>query len=174
VFGRVGTDIGGVSVGLFGLSGQQRNAEGSAGTSSGARDTDKRILGLDASGKVRSDVFWFAQGLWNEWDGFLDAGQSYEWSGAFAGVDWVRNEYWTHSVLYNFADAGDLDGTDTVFEGIDMSSITLSSSYYFMRNVKGVLELNFDLLSKEEPSGQFFTGHLSREHYAMIGIDAAF
>lgn len=174
VFGRIGTDVGGVSVGLFGLSGEQRNAAGQAGTLSGDQDTDKRILGLDASGKLRSDIFWFAQGLWNEWDGFLDADQSYEWTGAFVGVDWVRNELWTHSVLYNFADAGDLADTDTVFEGIDISSLTFSSSYYFMRNVKGVLELNVDLLSKDEQTGQFFTGHLSREHYALIGIDAAF
>jgi len=161
VFGRIGSDIGGVSVGLFGLSGQQR-------------DTDKRILGLDASGSVGPDVYWFAQGLWNEWDGFLDPAQSYEWSGVFAGVDWVRNERWTHSLLYNFADAGDFSGTDTVFEGIDISSLTFSNSYYFMRNVKGVLELNVDLLSRDAQNGQFFTGHLAREHYALIGFDAAF
>lgn len=174
IFGRIGADVGTVSLGLFGLSGQQRNAAGPAGTASGDRDTDKRILGLDAAGKLGSNVFWFAQGLWNEWDGFLDANQSYEWSGAFVGLDWIRNEQWTHSLLYNFADAGDLADTDTIFEGIDISSVTFSSSYYFMRNVKGVLELNVDLLSTDAQSGQFFTGHLSREHYALIGFDAAF
>lgn len=174
VFGRIGTDISGVSVGLFALSGQQRNAVGPAGIESGDRDTDKRILGLDASGRLRSNVYWFVQGLWNEWDGFLDANQSYEWGGAFIGVDWVRNARWTHSLLYNFADAGDLASTDTVFEGIDISSLTLGSSYYFMRNVKGVLELNVDLLSEDAQTGQYFTGHLSPEHYVLIGIDAAF
>lgn len=173
-FGRIGTDVGGAAVGLFALSGQQRNAAGPAGTLSGQRDTDKRVLGLDASGRLGGDVYWFAQALWNEWDGFLDPAQSYQWNGGFAGIDWVRNERWTHSLLYNFADAGDFDGTDTVFEGIDINSLTLSSSYYFMRNVKGVLELNVDLLSEDAQAGQFFTGHLSREHYALIGIDAAF
>lgn len=88
--------------------------------------------------------------------GGFDADRSYEWNGAFVGVDWVRNEFWTHSVRYNFADAGDLADTNTLFEGIDISSLTFSSSYYFMRNVKGVLELNVDLLSKDEQTGQFF------------------
>jgi hypothetical protein len=55
-----------------------------------------------------------------------------------------------------------------------MNSLTLSSSYYFMRNVKGVIELNLDLLSTEPQSGQIFTGHLSKEHYLLVGFDAAF
>ena len=174
VFGRLSTDVQGVSLGLFALSGKQRNATGPAGTLTGDRNTDKRILGVDLSGQIGADKFWFAQGLWNEWDGFLDPNQSYNWYGAFAGVDWVRNEFWTHSLLYNFADADDLSGTDTVFEGIDINSLTLSSSYYFMRNVKGVIELNLDLLSTDSQTGQYFTGHLSREHYFLVGFDAAF
>ena len=173
LFARAGTDIGGISAGLFALSGEQRNAVGPAGMQSGNRDTDKRILGLDFSGEIGGGFNWFAQVLWNEWDGFLDPAVSYEWHGAFAGIDWVRNDLWTHSLLYNYADANDLDNTDTVFEGIDMSSLTFSSSYYFMRNVKGVIEFNVDLLSTDEP-GQFFTGHLSREHYFLVGFDAAF
>ncbi len=173
VFARAGTDVRGITAGLFALAGEQRNAAGPAGTLSGDRDTDKRILGLDLSGEIEGGFHWFAQALWNEWDGFLDPAASYEWYGAFAGVDWVRNELWTHSVLYNYADANDLDNTDTVFEGIDISSLTFSSSYYFMRNVKGVIELNVDLLSTKSP-GQFFTGHLSREHYFLVGFDAAF
>ena len=174
VFGRIGTDVLDTSVGLFALSGKQRNAAGPAGTLTGNRNTDKRMLGLDLTGDLRTGVHWFAQVLWNEWDGFLDPGQSYEWYGGFAGVDWIRNDYWTHSLLYNYADANDLANTDTVFEGIDMNSLTLSSSYYFMRNVKGVIELNIDLLSTDAQSGQFFTGHLSREHYFLVGFDAAF
>lgn len=174
VFARAGTDLRGVAVGLFALAGEQRNAAGPAGTLNGDRDTDKHILGLDVSGGIEGGLHWFAQALWNEWDGFLDPSVSYEWYGAFAGVDWVRNERWTHSLLYNYADANDFDGTNTVFEGIDISSLTFSSSYYFMRNVKGVIELNADLLSTEAPSGPFFTGHLSREHYFLVGFDAAF
>lgn len=174
VFARLGTDLGGVSVGLFALSGEQRNAVGPAGTQTGDRDTDKRIVGVDFAGQVDSDKFWFAQALWNEWDGFLDPSQSYKWHGAFAGIDWVRNELWTHSLLYNYADADDLANTDTVFEGIDISSLTFSSSYYFMRNVKGVIEMNLDLLSTDSQTGQFFTGHLSKEHYVLLGFDAAF
>ncbi|HEX7061043.1 MAG TPA: hypothetical protein VF200_03685 [Woeseiaceae bacterium] len=174
VFGRVATDFRRVNVGLFGLAGEQRNAEGPAGTLTGDRDTDKRVLGVDVSGELEGGFYWFAQALWNEWDGFLDPAQSYEWYGAFAGIDWVRNERWTHSILYNYADAKDFDGTNTVFEGIDISSLTFSASYYFMRNVKGVIELNVDLLSTKVPSGPFFTGHLSHEHYFLVGFDAAF
>lgn len=174
VFARVGTDLLDTSVGLFGLTGKQRNATGPAGTLRGERNTDKRVIGMDFAGELNRSVHWFAQVLWNEWDGFLDPDQSYEWFGAFAGIDWIRSDYWTHSLLYNFADANDFDGTDTVFEGIDINSLTFSSSYYFMRNVKGVIELNVDLLSTDAQTGQFFTGHLSREHYFLVGFDAAF
>src|SRR5690606_6524605 len=174
IFGRVGTDVGNVAVGLFALSGKQRNAAGPAGTLTGDRDTDKRIFGLNLAGQLRDGDHWFAQGLWHDLDGCLDPRTSYEWHGAFAGIDWVRNERWTHSLLYNYAVAGDFDGTNTVFEGIDMNSLTLSSSCYFMRNVKGVIELNVDFLSTREPSGPFFTGHLGREHYFLVGFDAAF
>ena len=173
VFARAGTEVRGIAAGLFALAGEQRNAAGPAGTLTGHRDTDKRILRLDFSGEMGGGFHWFAQALWNEWDGFLDPAVSYEWHGAFAGVDWVRNELWTHSLLYNYADANDFDDTDTIFEGIDISSLTFSSSYYFMRNVKGVIEVNVDLLSTEPP-GQLFTGHLSREHYLLVGFDAAF
>jgi hypothetical protein len=174
VFARLGTDFGGVSAGLFALSGKQRNAVGPAGLSTGDRNTDKRIIGIDLAGEIERNIFWFAQALWNEWDGFLDPNQNYNWYGAFAGVDWVRNDRWTHSLLYNFADADDLSNTDTVFEGIDINSLTFSSSYYFMRNVKGVIEMNVDLLSTDAQAGQFHTGHLSREHYFLVGFDAAF
>src|SRR5690606_16444552 len=99
-FARVGTDVGGISVGLFGLSGEQRNATGPAGLLVGDRDTDKRAYGLDLSGEYRNSIYWFGQALWNEWEGFLDPAQEYDWFGAFVGVDWVRSDLWTHSLLY--------------------------------------------------------------------------
>ncbi len=86
----------------------------------------------------------------------------------------IPNERWAWSLLYNYADADDLDNTDTIYEGIDINSLTLTSSYYFMRNVKGIAELNVDLLDKEDQTGQYWTGHLSREHYFLFGFDAAF
>jgi len=49
VFGRVGGDIAGVNLGLFGYSGTQKNATGIAGTDSGDRDTDKISYGVDLS-----------------------------------------------------------------------------------------------------------------------------
>jgi len=55
-----------------------------------------------------------------------------------------------------------------------MSTVTFTTSYYFMRNVKGQIELSLDLLDEEPQTGLYFTGHLSKENYILIGIDAAF
>lgn len=174
VFGRIGSDLGPVSAGLFAFSGQQKNATGAAGTDSGTRDTDKNILGLDFNGKIGNKTYWFAQLLWNEWDGFINAGQNYDWFGGFVGIDYIQSPRWAHSLLYNYADAGDLENTDTVYEGIAMETLTYTASYYFMRNVKGVIELNADLQDKVNQTGTYYTGHLSNENYLLVGFDAAF
>lgn len=174
VFGRLGTELGPLSVGLFGLSGNQRNATGPAGLDSGQRDTDKVVAGIDVSGNIGGKWYWFGQYLWNSWDGFLDPAIDYQWSGGFAGVDYIHNEEWVFSALLNHTDAGDLANTDTVYEGIDMSTVTFTATYYFMRNVKGQIEVNFDLLDEDSQTGQYFTGHLSKDDYFLIGIDAAF
>ncbi|MGD8547426.1 MAG: hypothetical protein PVJ10_05595, partial [Thiohalophilus sp.] len=81
---------------------------------------------------------------------------------------------WAHSLLYNYADAGDLENTDTVYEGIAMETVTYTASYYFMRNVKGVIELNADLQDKVDQTGTYYTGHLTNENYVLVGFDAAF
>lgn len=176
-FGRIGTDIGPVNVGLFGLSGKQRGiAPGNAGLDSGDRNTDKRGAGLDLSGDFGGNTYWYAQYLWNSWDGFLDAdpGRDYRWHGGFAGVDYIPNERWAFSLLYNYADAGDLANTDTIYEGIDINSLSLTASYYFMRNVKGIAEINFDFLDEVEKTGTYWTGHLTKENYILFGFDTAF
>lgn len=174
VFGRVGASLGPVSAGLFGLTGEQRSVTGAVGQSSGSRTTDRLVYGVDLSGQVGARTYWFAQALWNRWDGFLDTAPARDirWFGAFAGVDFVRDERWTYSLLYNHDDAGDFEGTGTIFEGMEMRSLTLAASYYFMRNVKGVLELNADFLSEDDDAD--FVGHETREHYVLIGFDAAF
>ncbi len=174
LFGRIGGQAGPLSVGLFGYDGSQANATGPAGTDDGSRATDKRVWGIDLAATTGGNAYWYGQVLWNRWDGFLDPGRSYDWMAAFAGVDWVRDERWTFSALWNYGDAGDLAGTDTVYEGIDMNTLTLGASYYFMRNVKGVLEVNLDLLDPVARSGSYYTGHLRRENYLLVGFDAAF
>lgn len=174
VFGRLGTELGPVSAGLFGLAGKQKNATGPAGTQSGERNTDKRILGLDLSGNIAGNTYWYTQLLWNSWDGFLDPDKKYTWWGGFAGVDYIPNDRWAFSALYNYADAGDLARTDTIYEGIGINSLALTASYYFMRNVKGVAELNVDFLSKQSPQGSYFVGHQTKENYILFGFDAAF
>jgi hypothetical protein len=175
LFGRVGFAAGPVDVGLFGLMGEQRSAAGAIGQTTGLRDTDKQILGLDLAGSIGANLHWYVQGLWNRWDDFLDAtpGQDYEWFGGFAGIDYVYSDRWAFSMLYNYADAGDFDDSNTIFEGIAINSLTFGASYYFMRNLKAVIELNADLLS-EDPGGPPFVGHQTKEHYLLIGFDAAY
>lgn len=175
LFGRLGGELGPVKMGIFGLSGKQRSASGLAGTSSGNRDTDKKILGVDLSGSLNSRTHWFAQGLWNRWNGFLDAdpARNFSWFGGFAGVDFVMNDRWAISGLYNYAEAGDFEGTRTVFEGIKMNSVSAGLSYYFMRNLKGVIEVNADLLGRDR-FGPPYVGHQTRENYILFGFDAAY
>ncbi len=172
-YGRLGFDLGLMNVGLFGYSGSQKNAI-SGSVDRGLRDTDKIAYGVDISGKIGDKTWWFAQGIWNSWDGFIDPDRTYEWFGAFAGVDYVYSPRWTFSALYNFADAQDFDNTDTVYEGIDINTLTLTASYYFMRNVKGILEVNGDFQDTEDKTGTLWTGHLTSENYALVGFDAAF
>lgn len=172
VFGRVGVDVGPVNVGLFGLSGQQTSRSNALGTSAGTRDVDKRIAGFDASGSIGTKTHWFTQALWNNWQGFLDSNpsQNYRWWGGFIGVDYIHNDRWAFSLLYNYADANDFENSGTIFEGININTLTVNASYYFMRNVKGVIELTGDF-QKETTS---FTAHPTKEGYLLVGIDAAF
>lgn len=174
IFGRIGGDIVGVNIGLFGYAGTQKNAIGVAGIDSGDRDTDKISYGIDLSGKIGAKTYWYAQALQNNWDGFIDINTDYSWCGGFIGVDYIHSDRWSYSLLYNYTDAKDLENTDTVYEGIDMNTVTLSAGYYFMRNVKGVIEVNVDLLDTVDKTGTYWTGHLTGEDYALIGIDAAF
>ena len=174
IFGRVGTDIAGVGIGLFGYSGSQKNAEGIAGLDSGDRDTDKLSYGIDLSGKFTEKTYWFAQLLQNQWNGFLQEGTDYKWFGGFIGVDYIHSDRRAYSLLYNYTDANDFENTDTIYEGIDMNSVTLTASYYFMRNIKGVIEVNYDFLDPVAKTGTYWTGHLTGENYALLGFDAAF
>ena len=86
----------------------------------------------------------------------------------------LKSSALAYSLLYNYTNADDFKNTDTIYEGIDMNTVTFTASYYFMRNVKGVIELNLDLLDPVEQSGTYYTGHLTGENYALIGFDAAF
>ena len=173
LYGRLGFEAGPVSLGLFGYSGSQKNAIAHS-ISRGDRDTDKLAWGVDVSGKLGDGLWWFVQGIWNRWDEFIDPDKTYDWFGGFAGFDYVYNDHWTWSLLYNYADAGDLNGTDTVYEGIDINTLTAAASYYFMRNVKLILEVNGDFQDQEAKTGTLWTGHLSKEDYILLGFDAAF
>lgn len=173
-FGRVGGTLGPVKAGVFGLAGRQKSATGFAAASTGTRDTDKRAWGIDLSGNRGGTLFVFAQALWNRWDGFLDPASDSRWSGGFVGLDYVPGGKWTYSVLWNHVSAGSFENSGTIYEGLAMRTLTFGANYYFMRNVKGVIELNVDLLRKKAPAGSPFVGHLTEEHYLLFGLDAAF
>jgi len=175
---------------LFGYTGAQPNGfqQEAANIDGGIPDHEasKDIVGLDLSGKFTSNVYWHAQGLYNRWDDFLENGEDYSWSGAFAGVDWIPNRKWAFSMLYNYADANDFDrvrlsdfasinaGNDegtfanNRYDGLNLNTITFTSSYYFAPNVRGVIEANGDLQSTND------FGHGEAEHYLLFGLDAAY
>ncbi len=172
IFARVGTEIGGISLGLFGLTGRERFDGTFDGTNfiENSWDSKKRIAGIDLSGKVGNNVYWFFQGLANEWDDVLERDKTYDWNGMFIGVDYIHSPLWAYSALYNLTDSGDLDGTDTAYNGIDMNSLTLTTSYYFMTNAKLVLEGNLDMLDTDTENN----GHNATDNYLLVGFDAAF
>jgi hypothetical protein len=43
-----------------------------------------------------------------------------------------------------------------------------------MRNVKGIVEINIDLLDPQPRTGPFFTGHLSREQLPALLLRRGF
>jgi hypothetical protein len=173
-FGRVGMTLGPVTAGIFGMSNRQMSATGTYGEVAGTRDTRACVEGLDLSGKVGERFHWYMQGLWNQWHGFLDAAPSveYKWFAGFAGVDYVHSDRWVYSLLWNYADARELGDSGTIYAGINMNTLTFTTSYYFMRNVKGVIELNGDFLKANETPP--LIGHATKEGYILVGIDAAF
>lgn len=179
VFGRLGANLRYVSLGIFGDTGKQPSGAGLLGDEIGARETRKCVFGFDFSGNIAGKTYWFVQTLWNRWEEFLDpipgvrATQStYHWRGGFAGIDYIYSNRWAYSLLYNYDQAGDFKGTNTIFEGIEMNSLALAASYYFMRNVRGVIEYNHDFL--DPTNNPNHVGHVTREGYVLLGFDAAF
>lgn len=199
VYGRIGTGNEALSVGLFGYGGRQPN--GYQQQAGALKDEDpapavptgtagKRVAGLDVSGQS-GRVHWYAQVLYNRWTDFLknDAGQwdDYEWTGGFAGVDWIASPEWAFSLLYNYADAGDLDEVDLTtnsnlssgdftnglgryrYDGINTNLLTFTTSYYMARNVRAMVELNADFQGTENEGA-----HRESGSYVLIGLDAAF
>lgn len=173
VFGRIGANIGPVRTGLFGLSGKQASAAGVLGDTAGTRMTDKRVVGVDFSGDD-GKLFWYGQLLWNKWDNFLDASPTVNrsWTGGFLGADYIYSDRWAYSLLYNRATAKDFSGTGTIYEGIDINTLSATASYYFMRNAKSIIEVNVDMQPKDNDGN--FVGHVTRENYLLVGFDVAF
>ena len=112
--------------------------------------------------------------LWNRWSNFLDDSPTVNrsWNGGFVGADYVYSERWVYSLLYNRASAKDFRGTNTLYEGIELNSLSATASYYFMRNAKGFIEGNVDFQPKDNDAN--FVGHETKENYLMAGFDVAF
>jgi hypothetical protein len=198
VYARIGTGNETLSVGLFGYGGRQPNGyqQTAAGYENSSPDnlptesSQKRVYGLDLSGQA-GRVHWYLQVLHNRWTDFLknDQGEwdDYAWTGGFAGVDWIASDKWAFSLLYNYADAGDLDDLDMTsgtvsnsdlsgsavlapyhYDGINTNLLTLTTSYYMARNVRAMVELNADLQDTNDYA------HREPGGYVLVGLDAAF
>jgi len=90
----------------------------------------------------------------------------------FVGADYVYSDRWTYSLLYNRASAKDFRYTNTIYEGIELNTLSATASYYFMRNAKGIIEVNVDFQPKDNDPN--FVGHETKENYLMVGFDVAF
>ena len=180
IFGRLGTKLGPVKMGLFGLVGKQNSINNdplaggtTTGLTAGTRQVEKQITGLDFSGTVAGNIHWYTQGLWTRWSGFLDSDptRDYNWVAGFFGIDYIYSPRWSYSLLYNYGDARDLNNSGTIYEGINMKTLTFTTSYYFARNVKGIVELNADFLKADANN---FVGHPTNEGYLLMSFDTAF
>ncbi len=171
VFGRTGANLGPVRLGLFGLSGTQ--ASGGAIATVGVRETNKRVLGVDFSGDD-GKLYWYGQVLLNRWDNFLDDSPTVNrsWTGGFVGADYIYSDRWVYSLLYNRATANDFKGTNTIYEGIPVNALSLTTSHYFMRNAKAIVEVTYDLQKKDNDAN--FVGHETKENSLLLGFDLAF
>jgi predicted porin len=131
------------------------------------------VLGLDFSGDD-GKLYWYGQALWNRWNNFLDSSPTVNrsWAGGFLGADYIYSDRWVYSLLYNRASAKDFRGTNTIYEGITVNTLSATTTYYFMRNVKGIVEVNFDLQKKD--NGPQFVGHKTQENSLLLGFDLAF
>jgi hypothetical protein len=175
-FGRIGVKAGPVTIGVFGLAGRQlsiNNITDPHGETAGTRDTRRTIMGLDLSGSIGQRTHLYAQGLWNNWKGIFDAdpAQNYRWCAGFAGVDFIASPRWAYSLLFNYSEPNNLLGTGTIYEGIKIKTVSFTAAYYFMRNVKGVFEINGDL---QQTTPGNYVAHPTKEGYVLLGLDAAF
>jgi len=199
VFGRLGADVAGVGVGLFGYTSQQPNgfeqeasqindpdASSNAGPDLPTHQADKDIVGLDLSGKAGGSVYWYAQGLYNRWDDFLSKGEDYTWWGAFAGMDWILNPRWAFSLLYNYADAGDFDEVRlsdemTELDPVEIDSLADTRFDGINLNTVTVTVSHYFATNVrgvleingdlQEPNDY---AHQEAENYLLLGMDAAF
>jgi len=136
------------------------------------RNAFRYTTGVDFQGHPTNSVVWMAQFIWNKWDDFLEKQQTKQWYGGFFSIDYHATSSMSYSLLFNYSNAYDFKNTGTVFEGLSSTSVTTTLSYYFRSNVRGILEITMDFLSKEDDDD--FVGHESKEDAIILGIDISY
>ncbi|MEK6748348.1 MAG: hypothetical protein AABY83_03990 [Pseudomonadota bacterium] len=158
---HLGLKLGDLNAGMLFLDGNHENA---AKTDM----TDKRVYGVNLSYARGERWFLFSQWLWSEWYDFVTPGKVARWQGGFLGADYILNDDWAFSLLYNTVGAGDLENDNQYkYDGLRTNTLTATTAYYFMRNVRGVIEANYDFL---KVGGR----HLTKENYLLVGVDLAY
>ncbi len=158
--------------GFFWLNGRQQSVSGVLADQPGDAESTRLIFGLDFAMKANNSVRFYGQGLMNQWVDFIVPGDRYIWYAGFIGADYFASDELTFSLLYNYATAGEFDGSGTIYEGLDLNAITTSASFYMARNARLILEITLDLLPIDNDVD--FVGHEDKEDYLSLGFDLSF
>lgn len=154
-YGKISFDTEAGSFGFYGYSGREKNAAGI--------ESDFYRIGPDFSIDFADD--------WKIWGNFLygeDTNPRFKggavdeissWGG-FVGVTRPLAEGWILSLLYNKVKV-------TGRRDLDAHTVTANLSYYFMHNLKGMVEFTGDI-EENSPS------HPRREHTGVLGLVLAY
>lgn len=157
-FGHLVLPIPSLSVGLFGLYGQDGMVD-----SLGVNRSNRFLrAGVDLAYDAGAwDVF--AQALWGQDDNpfYQASGVKKTFYGGFAGLNWVKSYPLVVSVLVNYVDSPE---NDPSYRAIRTQTVALNLSYYLYRNARVFLEVQGDALPTDAI-------HQEQEHLVTAGVD---
>ncbi len=173
-FGAVKVRLGsGSRLTLFGLAGEQAARSGDYGELASTSAKAGRLQFAAALGGLAGyRLHWYSLLLWNRWDDFLKEDDTHAWLSSMVGFDFAASDHFALSLRYNYANAGTLAGSDTIFEGIDLNTITLTASFFPLRNIRFLVEVNMDFLPADQDAD--FVGHENKEDYLLLGVDLSY
>jgi len=169
LYGYFAKQFGAYRIGGLGGINQQYGAAGDFAELYSERLSYQYIAGFDIQAFPSEKVSWIFQFIWNQWKNFLAVGEKHQWFGGFLGAHYAYSDTVSYSLLVNYTDAGDFKNSGTIYEGLATNLTTASISYYFRRNVRGVLEISMDMLPLENDAD--FIGHESKEDSISVGFD---